>query len=507
MRMQRRELLKAGLSGLAGAGLGLNGLQEAWALGAPLSNSFSSAPELAPFLGLNGQDLAAQDLAIEGRLPAGLSGVYYKNGPALMARGEQRYQHWFDGDGLVQAWRFDAGRVSHQARFVQTAKFKAESAAGRFLVPAFGTAIEPRMPIRGADSMNVANTSVLLLQDKLYALWEGGSAHEMDPRTLATRGLKTWAPDLLGMPFSAHPKVEADGTVWNFGTMAGRMAIYQISAQGQVLRSEVFDSPAPTAFVHDFVVSQNYLVFLLPPMHLDVEALRAGASMAGSLRWQAAESTRVLLIDKADFSRRRLLEIPACMVFHFGNAWDDGQTLHLDYVQSRPMPSLNQEFAQLMRGERPASLEALSATSTPRFMKIDLSSGRVELQSRTEAVEFPVVDPRVVAQRYRHVYYPLALETGERWGFNALLHLDLESGRRQRFCFGNQVVVEEHVMVPKPGSRQEGEGWLLGLCYDTQRQRSFASVFDAQALSAGPLAKVWLPYWVTYGFHGKFYPS
>ncbi|MBB4843958.1 carotenoid cleavage dioxygenase [Paucibacter oligotrophus] len=498
MVMQRRELLKAGL-----AGLGLNSLQEAWALGAPLSNSFGSAPELLPFQGLNGQDLAAQDLQIEGRLPRQLRGVYYKNGPALMARGGQRYQHWFDGDGLVQAWRFGDGRASHQARFVQTAKFKAESAAGRFLLPAFGTAIEPRMPTRGSDGMNVANTSVLLQQDKLYALWEGGSAHELDPLTLSTRGLKTWAPDLAGMPFSAHPKVEADGTVWNFGTMAGRMALYQISARGQVLRSEVFAVPASTAFVHDFVVSQNYLVFLLPPLHLDVETLRAGASMAGALRWQAAESCKVLVVAKADFSHRRILEIPACMVFHFGNAWDDGQTLQLDYVQSREMPLLTEDFKQLMQGERPLSKQA----SSPRFMKIDLASGRVELQSRDEEVEFPVVDPRVVAQRYRHVYYPTALETGARWGFNGLLHLDLQSGRRQRYCFGNEVVVEEHVLVPKPGSGREGEGWLLGLCYDSRRQRSFASVFDAQALDAGPLAKVWLPYWVTYGFHGKFYAA
>jgi carotenoid cleavage dioxygenase len=134
-----------------------------------------------------------------------------------------------------------------------------------------------------------------------------------------------------------------------------------------------------------------------------------------------------------------------------------------------------------------------------------LSRGHIELQSRDESVEFPVVDPRVVAQRYRHVYYPTAIDVGERWGFNGLMHLDIETGRRERFSFGNDVVVEEHVLVPKPGSSKEGEGWLLGLGYDCKVRRSFASVFDAQALSAGPLARVWLPYWVTYGFHGKFY--
>ena len=53
-----------------------------------------------------------------------------------------------------------------------------------------------------------------------------------------------------------------------------------------------------------------------------------------------------------------------------------------------------------------------------------------------------------------------------------------------RFSFGNDVVVEEHVLVPKPGSTKEGEGWLVGMGYDIPRRRSFLSVFDAQRLAA-----------------------
>ena len=43
-----------------------------------------------------------------------------------------------------------------------------------------------------------------------------------------------------------------------------------------------------------------------------------------------------------------------------------------------------------------------------------------------------------------------------------------------------------HRLVPKPGSTREGQGWLLGTGFDVQRQRSFATVFDAEAISAGP---------------------
>lgn len=473
---------------------------ELLALGLPAGGFASGAPELAPLRGLDGQGLDGAAV-IEGRLPAALRGRYFRNGPGLMQRGGQRYRHWFDGDGLVQAWTLQDGRASHRARFVQTDKFLAEQDAGRFLLPAFGTAIQAERPVRGPDSVNAANTSVLMQGDHLYALWEGGSAHELDPATLATRGIKTWAPELRGMPFSAHPKVEPDGTVWNFGTANGRLVVYQLDAAGSVRRHAVLDVGAP-AMLHDFAVSQRHLVFLLAPITLDMAAVRAGSSLLDAMRWAGEQATRVLVVDKADFAKQRMFEMPAVQVFHFGNAWDDGRTLRLDYVQSTPLPEFNTAAQPIMRGER-----STRDVSTPRLLDIDLQTGRLRVASRDEAVEFPVVDPRVVARRHRFVWYPTAVDTGARWGFNGLMRLDIDSGARERFSFGNDVVVEEHVLVPKPGSTREGEGWLVGMGYDVKRRRSFLNVFDAMRLADGPLARAWLPYWVPYGFHGRFYAA
>lgn len=490
--LSRRQLL----SGLVAAGLSPSAF--AWG-----QDEFrTTAAELKPFRGLDGRDLQADTVAVEGRWPAALTGRYFRNGPGLLQRGGRHYEHWFDGDGLVQSWTIaPGGRISHRARFVQTEKFRAEQAAGRFLLPAFGTAVPAQRPVRHADSVNVANTSVLLQGEHLYALWEGGSAHELDPATLETRGVKVWSEDLRGMPFSAHPKVEPDGTVWNFGTAGGRLALYQLSAQGQVLRHGLLDVQAPP-MLHDFAVSQRYLVFLMAPITLDRAALQGGAAMLAAMRWQAAQPTRVLVVDKADFSRWKLFEMPAAHVFHFGNAWDEGGHLRVDYVQGVPLPEFNAAIGQLMQGHR-----TVRDVSTARVLDIDLAAGRLTLTARDEAVEFPVVDPRVVAQRHRQVWYPTAVDTGARWGFNGLMRLDIESGARERFSYGDDVVVEEHVMVPRPGSRGEGEGWLLGMGYDIRRERSFLDVFDAQALAAGPVARAWLPYAVPYGFHGRFYAA
>ncbi|RTL43389.1 MAG: carotenoid oxygenase [Burkholderiales bacterium] len=491
MSTTRRSLLTA----LLASGLS----PELLALGLPDAGFAANAPELAPLQGLAGQDLDTPRAEIEGRLPAALRGRLFRNGPGLMARGGERYRHWFDGDGFVQSWQLEDGQARHRGRFVQTEKFKAEQAAGRFLLPAFGTAIPAQRPVRGPDNLNAANTSVLQQGNALYALWEGGSAYELDPATLATRGVKTWAPELRGMPFSAHPKVEPDGTVWNFGTYNGRLVVYEIDAAGAVRRHAVLDTTAP-AMLHDFAVSERHLVFLLAPIAIDMAAVRAGSSMIDAMQWAGEQPTRVLVVDKADFSRQRVFEMPAAHVFHFGNAWDDGTVLRVDYVQSTPLPEFNVAARQIMRGER-----TNRDVSTPRVLEINLQTGRLNVASRSEAVEFPVVDPRRVAQRHRFVWYPTAIDTGERWGFNGLMRLDIESGAREGFSFGAGTVVEEHVMVPRPGSSREGEGWLVGTGYDMGRQRSFLTVFDAMRLADGPVARAWLPYWVPYGFHGRFY--
>jgi all-trans-8'-apo-beta-carotenal 15,15'-oxygenase len=464
---------------------------------------FGSSPLLQPLQGWSdGLDRVAEGLRVEGRLPAALRGTLFRNGPGLLARDGQRYRHWFDGDGLVQAWRFEQGQLRHQARFVQTKKFRAEQAAGRFLAPAFGTAVPGAWPVRAADDVNTANTSVTVQDGKLYALWEGGSAIELDPDSLATRGPKAWAPELKGVPFSAHPKRETDGTLWNFGTFAGALVIYQIGANGQLKRQQLLKLPV-AAMVHDFVVSQRFIAFLLPPLSMNPAALQAGSSMVGAMRWDAAAPMRLLVIDKSSLQPLRTVELAPELVFHFGNAWDDGRWLRFDYVKSDAAEFLSGRLNTVLQGREASGGEL----STAQFMAVDTQTGQLRRSARPEAVEFPQVDPRVVAQRYRYVYAPTQRGLQDRWGFNALQRLDIDSGRLDSFAFDAHTVVEEHLLVPKPGSTREGQGWLVGTGFDSRRQRSFASVFDAQRLADGPLARVWLPYWVPFGFHSHFHAA
>jgi all-trans-8'-apo-beta-carotenal 15,15'-oxygenase len=493
--MNRRSFLHA-----IGAGAALALPAALISSGAYAKPLFANNPRLTPMRGFGGQEVACENVLVEGKIPAGLRGVFFRNGPGLFERGNQRYRHWFDGDGLVNAWRFNDGGVSHQARFVRTEKFVAESAAGQFLLPAFGSAIKAQKPIRNSDTVNTANTNVIPLNGRLLAMWEGGSAYELDAATLATRGVVTWAPELKAMPFSAHPKVEADGTFWNFGTMFGKMVVYHISAQGALLRHAVFDTPA-SGMVHDFAVSQKHLVFLLPPIDIDREALKAGKSFGESMLWKPHDSVKILVVEKADFSKRRVLELPAFMVYHFGNAWEENGVIHVDFVRSDDLRVTNEMMPKLMRGE---SADYAETPSNAAFLTIDLRRGKTNIVVRNEPVEFPRVDPRYVAQRNGHVWYPTSVGRANGERFNSVMRVNVEGGKTDIFTFSDDVQLEEHIVVAKPGSTKEGDGWLIGVGFDVARQQSFATVFDALNLAAGPIAIARLPYWVPQCFHGNF---
>lgn len=502
--MDRRHFFQAGLAGAAAAVSPFT-LHTAMA-GTPRQSLLSKHPSLTPLRGFAGQDVMCERAAIEGKIPDDLRGVFYRNGPGLFERGigasMQRYEHWFDGDGLVHAWRFTDKGVAHQARFVQTKKFIAEQAANEFLLPSFGSSIKPKLPMRNADDANPANINVVKQGSRLIALWEAGSGHELDANTLETKGLVTWSPELKHMPFSAHPKVEADGTLWNFGMLFGKMALYQISAKGDLIKHTVFDAPY-SGMVHDFAITHKHLVFFLPPIDLDRAKMQATGSYGQSLTWNAKGATRVLVVEKADFSKRRVLEAPPFMIFHFGNAWEQNNVIRVDYVRSDNLDVMSDWMPKLMRGEM-----AEAQASNAAFMTIDLNRNRCDITTRQEMCEFPRVDPRIVGLRNKHIFYPVGgNETKPRFGFPGIMRLDVETGKTDRYVFGDDFTLEEHVVVPKRGSTKEGDAYLVGVGFDSVRQQSFATVFDALDLKSGPRAIVRLPYWTPFCFHGNFYSA
>ncbi|MCP3138336.1 carotenoid oxygenase family protein [Pyxidicoccus xibeiensis] len=457
----------------------------------------AAAPSRAPDWALGWRSLTTDALApvearVQGRFPDALHGTLYRNGPGRMERAGQRVSHWFNGDGMVQAFGVSPRGVTHHGRFVSTFKYQHEERLGHY---ALGTA---ELPARGNDAHNTANTSVLMVGGELLALWEAGSAYRLDPETLETRGTKDWSPELTGVPFSAHPLPERDGSYWNFGLAPyadehGLMVLYHFSADGRLLQSSHLPMPFP-GYAHAFAQTERHLVVVLAPLLWEQER---GVTWFDAEAWQPSLGTTVLVVEKADLTRVVRRELPAGFAFHFGHAWEDGDRLRAYacwYEDAHFMHlTLDQNVQGRVKGLQPALLAQL---------EIPLGAGQGRVTRSPHGAEFPVVDPRVPSRRGSAHFVTLETADPKLPHSGAIARIDVERGKVQHFDYGPGIIAEEHLFVP--GGPREGQGWLLGTSLDCVRGQTRLAAFDAEHLDDGPVALATLPRALPLGFHGTF---
>jgi carotenoid cleavage dioxygenase len=498
--MQRRLFMQSALAGALASGapgwLRAQTLDSANAFG----RKVAADPWLAGWQTFGRESAGPTAATLEGRWPGSLTGTLYRNGPGWFDRGGVRYAHWFDGDGLMRAWRIGGGKITHMARMIGTTKFRQEQRSGRFEVRAAGTVIENPAPLRNNDDLNTANTAVVKIGNRVFALWEGGSAIEVDPDSLATRGPVTWREDLVAAPFSAHPLLERDGSAWNFGSLSffddGGLVIWRIEADGKLGRFQVLKSAEP-GYMHAFAMTPKYLLFMLMPFSLpDVD----GAFFAG-MRFRADQPCRIALVPKDALDAPRWFEADFAAAYHFGDAYERGDEVIMRTVRHLDPNEAVSPMAAAMRGER----GDVGGRTDLAELHLNLKNGRTRWQAQGfEGIEFPTWDERTPGTQAARLFAPCTLGQADAPYFNGVMSLDAERGRAQQWRYGAKVFSEEHRFVPRPGSSRPGEGWLLGTLLDYEHGRSGIALLDAEHVDDGPVATAWVPYTTPLGFHGWF---
>lgn len=394
----------------------------------------------------------------------------------------------------MRSFRIDDGRASVAARFIDTPKRRQDAAARAVVSPGFGTPARPGAVVDSPDAVNAANTSVLPVGKELWALWEGGSATVLDAATLETKGIKTLRPDLAHMPFLAHPRVEPDGRIWNLGLGGKSAFIYRLAADGSLEAGTTIPLPR-ASYVHDFTATDRHLVIVLQPWTV---AGGAGQAFVSNLRWKPEDGVQVLVVDKADLSKRRIYELPAFFFFHMGDAWADQDGAIRFDICIDPDPDFAVDGARMMvTGEyRPMAPTQLALVT----LRPD---GRAELQRTGVTAEFPSADPRYAGQARRYTVHASTPEKG-RPLLAGLAVQDWRTGRSRRFDYGARQVAEEAVFVARPGATAEFDGWLVAPTVNLAARATELHVFDARHVDDGPLctwrADVVLPA----GFHGRW---
>jgi len=475
MSLSRRDLIAsvaaAGAAAAAGPAWGQTG---PWSLGV----------ENAPAAGFP----EAPMRLIHGRAPAGLEGVLFRNGPGWFRYGASSTGHWFDGDGFIQRFAIADGRARHSGRFADTLKRRIEMQRQEIVFPGFGTVGLPNAPVQSPDDINAANTSVIAAGGELWALWEGGSPTRLNPDTLETIGIRPFRADLAAMPFTAHPKVEPNGRIWNIGAVGSRVIVWRLSANGALEDAQVIDV-GHRSYIHDWAVTERFLIIPLQPwLHQ-----RMTAPIVDGYVWREDEPFRVLVLDKNDYSRRRLYELPAMFFFHTGDAWEESDgTIRFDLCVSPNAHFVTEQARSMIRaegGETP-SAELVLAALHP--------DGRASLQRSGKLGEFPQTD-----RRRQGLARDLCVIADDD-EVSTLTVMNWRTGASDSFTFGAGQMVQEHLFAPKPRGGGESDAWLVGVTLNARARATELHVLDAARVSDGPVATWRSRHATPLGFHGTW---
>ena len=430
---------------------------------------------------------------LHGRAPEGLAGSLYRNGPGKFHRPGGSVDHWFDGDGLMRAFRISDGAATLEARFVDTPKRRADTAANAVVTPGFGTVGKPGARMRNSDDANAANISVMPVGGEIWALWEAGSPIAIDPTDLSTKDMKTLRPDLAHAPFLAHPRRDPGGDIWNLGVSGSKAIVWRLGPDGALKAVDMVDLPM-ASYVHDFTATRRHLILVLEPWIQD----RMVMPLSSSFSWRPELGTKVLVLDKADLTQRRTYDLPPFFAFHYGSAWEERDgTLRFDGCFTEDARFATTNGKAFMAGAfvpEPASILTL-VTLRP--------DGRATLDPTGVSAEFPRIDGRRAGEARRYTVHATATAPGAPL-FHGVATYDWKTGKSDVYDFGASHLMEEAVFVSRPGGSDELDGWLVAPSVNTRARATELHVFDARRIAAGPLCTWRSDHLLPVSLHGAF---
>ncbi|MDZ8027087.1 MAG: carotenoid oxygenase family protein [Nostoc sp. DedQUE11] len=447
---------------------------------------------------------------LSGKVPDGLRGSLYRNGPARLERGGMRVGHWFDGDGAILGVHFTDVGVTGVYRYVQTVEYQAESKADKFLYGVYGMHTPGPIWKRWNQQIkNAANTSVLALPDKLLALWEATQPYALDLETLETKGLDDLGGLDNGLPYSAHYKRDPHtGEIYNFGISLGssvQLNLYKSDASGKIIQKSAFKLDR-YSIIHDFVLTQRYLVFFMPPIRMKMLPFLLGlTTFSDSLSWEPQLATQVLIFDRENLSLVSRGETDPWFNWHFGNGYENqDSSVILDVVRYADFQQSNEYLREFATGE---------THTVPRgtLWQVHLNPQTAKVTATDEVInracEFPVVPRLQVEQPWRYTYVallPQRMNPGQEW-FSAIARFDYKTETLTEVDLGENLYTSEPIYAQD--SQNPEQGWVLIVVYDGNSDKSEVWIFDSDRLDAEPVCKLGLPSVIPHSFHGTWNPS
>lgn len=456
------------------------------------------ADEINPFLTGNyapvHDELTVSNLEVIGEIPSDILGIYMRNGPNP-AFEPIAYNFPLDGDGMIHAVYIAEGKAHYRNRFVKTHELLDEQRAGKAI---YGSVLEPIMPDPKLISANGnhglfkegAFIHIIHHANRYFAMDENSPPYEM---SAMLKTLDRWSPPGSNSPFgvAAHTRLDPKTReLWliKYPVEPPFLTAFQIDQAGTLKQTIEIDKPKST-MMHDFVLTENYLIFFDCPLVIDPKQMMSGD---GLLNWCPELGTRIGILPRIG-GKTTWYDTETFFMFHFVNAYESNSRIIIDFVR---YPDF---IPQDLKKKIPPSF--LSRT------QIDLQSKSIKHEQLDDRnVEFPRIREDRNSLMHRFIYLPTNTNnTGLRSNkFNALVKYDVHLQTSTLHDFGKHSEIGEAVFVGRENGTSEDDGYVMLFLYNIPSNSSEFIILDAQQLSKQPLARVKMPTRVPHGLHGSW---
>jgi beta,beta-carotene 9',10'-dioxygenase len=449
------------------------------------------------------REVTIDALPVEGALPAWLGGSLLRTGPARFEVGDQPFRHWFDGLAMLHRFTVDDGAVSYGCRFLRSATYEADTAAGEIVFPEFAT--DPcRSLFRRVQSLfsppqlsDNANVNVTRLGDRHIAMTETPIPVEFDAQTLATAKVRPYtAPGHLT---TAHPHLDrATGGMVNYAAKLGPRSTYRfytVAPDGTEPRVFATIPVREPAYTHSFGQTERWLVLAEWPYRVNpLRLATAGRPYIENYRWKPEEGTRFVLVDRRDGTVVDGFHTDPLFAFHHVNAYDDGDEVVVDVCTYRDPSVVEDLYLDRLR----SGAGTLRTEPMTRFRLRPADRSVTHAPIGETGLELPRINyARCHERRHRYVW---GNDAADGW-IDTIVKVDVEDGSSLAWsapgCYPG-----EPVFVGRPDAADEDDGVLLSVVLDAAAGTSFLLVLDAATLAEQARAAV--PHHIPFSFHGQF---